>query len=86
MNSLEQHFMQSAVFLAVNFNWRLSVEPRPNKVDLTDIVINNPSELVVVIPALEAGKYKLQIITQFTTATTLLKTPRATIFDKILTV
>ncbi len=85
MNSLEQHFMQSAVFLAVNFNWRLSVEPCPNKVDLTDIVINNPSELMEIIPALEVGKYKVQVITQFTTGASLLN-PRATIFNKILIV
>jgi len=59
---------------------------KSTKVDPTDIVTNNPSELVVVTPALAAGKYKVQVITQFTTAATLLKAPRATIFDKILTV
>jgi len=59
---------------------------KSTKVDPTDIVTNNPSELVVVTPALAAGKYKVQVITQFTTAATLLKAPRTTIFDKILTV
>jgi hypothetical protein len=55
------------------------------KVDATDIVTNNPSELVIVTPALPAGTYKLQITTQFTNSV-LLKEPRTVIFDKLLTV
>ncbi len=55
------------------------------KVDPTDIAINNPSELIVVIPALAAGTYKLQLTTQFS-ASSLLKEPRTVIFDKVLTV
>jgi len=55
------------------------------KVDPTDIVTNNPSELIIVIPALVAGTYKLQVTTQHTTSTPL-KEPRTVIFDKVLTV
>jgi len=47
------------------------------KVDSTDIVNNNPSELIIVIPALVAGEYKLEITTQFSaTNGKLLKEPR----------
>lgn len=55
------------------------------KVDAADIVTNNPSELIIVIPALAKGGYKLQVVTQFTTSGTL-KEPRTAIFDKVLTV
>ena len=54
-------------------------------VDPSDIVVNNPSELIIVIPSLSQGEYKLQITTQFTVGT-LLKEPRIALFDKILTV
>ena len=57
------------------------------KVDATDIVNNNPSELIIVIPALVAGEYKLEITTQFSaTNGKLLKEPRTGVFERILTV
>ena len=57
------------------------------KVDGTDIVNNNPSELIIVIPALVAGEYKLEIKTQFSNnKTNLLKEPRTAVFDRSLTV
>lgn len=55
------------------------------KVDPSDMVTNNPSELIIVIPELAAGTYKLQITTQFSGAL-LRKEPRTAIFDKVLTV
>jgi hypothetical protein len=55
------------------------------KVDNTDIVVNNPSEVIVVIPELATGEYRLEIMTQFN-ASTLLKEPRTATFDKTLTV
>jgi hypothetical protein len=54
------------------------------KVDTTDIVTNDPSELVLVIPALIAGTYKLQVTTRFSRGS-LLKEPRTAVFDKVLT-
>jgi len=54
------------------------------KVAENDIVVNNPSELIVVIPPLEHGSYKLVIRTQFSAGANLLKEPRMTMFDKIL--
>lgn len=55
------------------------------RVDPADLVINNPSELVIVIPGLEAGRYKLQVTTRYSKHV-LLKEPRTVVFDKVLTV
>jgi hypothetical protein len=57
------------------------------KVDETDIVTNNPSALIVVIPNLLAGTYQLEITTQFSgNSKAPLKEPRSAIFEKALTV
>jgi hypothetical protein len=55
------------------------------KVDTEDIVINNPSEVMVVIPSLDASTYKLSITTLFNPNHNL-KEPRTATFDKTLTV
>jgi hypothetical protein len=57
----------------------------PIAVDPTDIVINHPSEIIAVIPALTAGTYKVRIVTQFSSGKHL-KTPHDVTFDKPLTV
>ncbi|SMP34813.1 DNA-binding domain-containing protein [Chryseobacterium profundimaris] len=54
-------------------------------VEASDIVTNNPSELVIVIPALAAGIYTLEVVTQYA-ASQLLKDARVAKFDKVLTV
>ena len=54
-------------------------------VEASDIVINNPSELMIIIPNLTPGTYQLEVMTQFTNGTTL-KEPRTATFDKTLTV
>ncbi|MDR2653651.1 MAG: DUF4469 domain-containing protein [Prevotellaceae bacterium] len=57
------------------------------KVDASDIVTNNPSELIVVTPALASGTYHLEITTQFTgSGGKVLNEPRTATFDKVLTV
>jgi hypothetical protein len=56
------------------------------KVEAEDIVENKPAELMVIIPALAAGTYKLEVTTQFAGSGTPLKEPRTTVFDKPLTV
>jgi hypothetical protein len=57
------------------------------QVDPTDIVSNNPSELMIIIPSLSQGTYHLEITTQYGGNTkTFLKEPRTTVFDRILTV
>jgi hypothetical protein len=50
-----------------------------------DIVVNNPSEVIAVIPPLSAGTYRVRIITQYTSGKPL-KTPHTFTFDKDLTV
>jgi hypothetical protein len=55
------------------------------KVDASEVITNNPSELIVMVPELTAGEYRLEVATQFTVGN-LLKTPRSTTFDKTLTV
>jgi DNA-binding domain/Domain of unknown function (DUF4469) with IG-like fold len=54
-------------------------------VEESDIVTNNPSELIVVIPALPAGTYQLEVVTQYSSGA-LLKDTRTATLDKILTV
>ncbi|MGL4909035.1 MAG: DNA-binding domain-containing protein [Bacteroidales bacterium] len=56
------------------------------KVDASDIVTNNPSDLVVVIPELPKGSYKLELCTQFSGGGKDLKDARTSIFNKILIV
>jgi hypothetical protein len=56
-------------------------------VDPTDMVTNNPSELVIVIPELTAGTYRLEVVTQFSgSGGKMLNEPRTAAFDRILTV
>ena len=54
-------------------------------VDNTDIVTNNPSELIIVIPELATGTYTVEIVTQYM-GSGFLKEPRTAEFDKVLTV
>ena len=56
------------------------------KVDPSDVVKNDPSEVMVLTPALPAGTYTVEVITQFCGHTkNVLKEPRAAAFDRILT-
>jgi hypothetical protein len=50
-----------------------------------DLIVNNPSELIVQIPPLAAGRYQLAIRTQYAVGA-LLKEPRTAVFDKTLTI
>ena len=56
------------------------------KVEESDIVNNNPSEIMIITPALKPGSYKLEISTQHSGSVKLLKEPRIMLFDKVLTV
>lgn len=55
------------------------------QVELSDMVNNNPSELIVIVPPLSAGTYRLEVVTQYAGGN-VLKEPRTTEFDKTLTV
>lgn len=56
------------------------------KVDPSDIVVNNPSEVIAVIPPLAAGTYNVRIVTQFSSSSQIMKAPRAFTLEKDLTV
>ena len=57
------------------------------KVDEADIVENVSAHLLIVIPALAAGAYRLEVTTQYTTTSgKILKAPRTAAFDRLLTV
>lgn len=56
------------------------------KVPSDEFITNNPSEVVVGIPELPAGTYKLEITSQFSSSVVLLNDPRSFILDKVLTV
>ncbi|MDR2087289.1 MAG: DUF4469 domain-containing protein [Dysgonamonadaceae bacterium] len=49
-------------------------------------MVNNPSEVMIIIPDLITDTYKLEITTQFSNDAKLLKAPRTAIFDKVLEV
>ena len=56
------------------------------KVEERDIIVNRPAELIVQIPALIPGKYRLVIGTQFCGSNILLKDIRTAVYEKIFTV
>ncbi|MCL1911735.1 MAG: DUF4469 domain-containing protein [Leptospirales bacterium] len=63
--------------------------PTRTKVEANDMVVNNPSELIVVTPDLAPGVYKLEVVTQYSTGGSgkqFLKEPRIALFDRVLTV
>ncbi len=55
------------------------------KVDASDMVTNNPSELIVVTPELNPGTYKVEVTTQYGSGN-LLKEAKTIIFERVLTV
>jgi hypothetical protein len=55
-------------------------------VDMSDVVNNNPSELIIVIPELAPGTYQVGITSQYTSGGNFLKEPKTTLFDRTLTV
>jgi hypothetical protein len=62
-----------------------SVDPR--KLDADLIVVNNPSRMLLLIPAeLQPGMYRLKVVTQFTGGSKQLNTPRQAVFEQELTV
>jgi hypothetical protein len=54
-------------------------------VDKSEVAINNPSDVMIIIPDLAPGTYRLEIVTQYSAGKNL-KQPRTALLDKILTV
>lgn len=60
----------------VGIFFRETVTNTATKVDEGDIVVNNPSELMIIIPALPAGTYQLEVTTQYSMGKQWLKEQR----------
>jgi hypothetical protein len=56
------------------------------KVDGADIVENVNAHLLIIVPPLAAGTYRLEVTTQYSGGNHPLKTPRTAVFDRPLTV
>jgi hypothetical protein len=55
-------------------------------VEERDVIVNKPAELILQIPALAAGKYRLVINSQFSGSSTPLKEVRTAVYEKVFTV
>jgi len=55
------------------------------KVEERDLIVNNPSQLMVQVPALPAGRYQLVIRNQYAVGA-MLREPRTTVYERVLTV
>lgn len=56
------------------------------RIKITRIVSNKPSELLVLLPTLNAGDYQLEIVTQHSGGGTMTKEPRTIVFEHMLSV
>lgn len=56
------------------------------KVDASEIVTNNPVELIIITPELASGTYLLEVVSQYSGGGAMLKDPRTSALDKVLTV
>lgn len=56
------------------------------KLPMSSVVLNNPSELLILLPDLDPGTYQIEVTTQFSKSGTLLSVPRTTVFECVLTV
>lgn len=65
-------------FVNTDTNARVQVEE-------SDVVTNNPSELIIIIPTLTTGNYRVEVVTQYAGGN-VLKEPRTAEFDKTLVV
>ena len=55
-------------------------------VPMTSILINEPSKISFIVPALAPGDYLMKLTTQFSSAKQMLKEPRVCVLDYILKV
>jgi hypothetical protein len=71
---------------ACGIYFRNETDSTRTKVDPADIVENQNAHLLIVIPALAAGTYRLEVTTQYAGSAKPLKAPRTVTFDRLLTV
>ena len=65
--------------------WFVSVADG-TKMKVEQLITNEPKELVAMVPALANGEYELELSTQGSGGGNLLKEPRTTVFEHVLTV
>ena len=56
------------------------------KVELTDVVVNKPSQIIALIPKLNKGTWNVRLVTQFARGNKCLKAPQNVTFEKKLNV
>jgi hypothetical protein len=56
------------------------------KVEASEFAVNNPSQIIAVIPALKKGRWHLRLVTQYSQGKRCLKEPQSVTFGKVLTV
>ena len=56
------------------------------KVDLSELVVNKPSQIITVVPKLSKGRWNLRLVTQFSRGKFSLKSPQSVTFEKVLTI
>ena len=57
------------------------------QLDLTDIVLNEPSRLLILVPVtIAAGEYELSVTTQYSGGNAILKHPRSVIFSTLVVI
>ncbi len=64
--------------------WFISEDGTETKAEI--VIENKPSRVIVVIPYLAAGEYRIKIATQFANGVKLLKTPKVFVYPKSLSV
>lgn len=57
-----------------------------SRIKCTQVIRNEPKELVVMTPSLTAGEYILEVVTQYSTGHSQVKEPRSSQFEQLLVV
>ncbi|MDE7074592.1 MAG: DUF4469 domain-containing protein, partial [Odoribacter sp.] len=71
----------------VGIRFRLFGGGKPVEVPLNSLLINKPSAISLIVPSiLPPGDYNLELTTQYSPSNGLLKQPRTTVFEHVLTV
>lgn len=67
--------------------WFITADESATRTRVSDreVVDNNPSQLTVTVPALTAGDYYVEVVTQSSTGQVLLKEPRSYRYELALT-
>ena len=59
---------------------------QPVKVEISDITVNKPSEIITIVPKLGKGIWKVRVVSQFSKGNKFLKEPKTQTYEKNLTV